>query len=209
MKMMYSSLVIVAIVLSMAIAIPSDLTQTADAVKAKGVKNNQYGAETKTKVCGDRLCTPSDFTKHGERKDIIPTGESTISSQIIMSKMQRLMDLHRSQLLTALESMDDSEKSHLMKMMDKMYEKMKSMDFRDHMKKMSKMMGDGHGMKYGHDKSDCSCGDGESKCSCGDGESKCSCGDGESMACEVDEKCNCGEDGVCNCGEGCTCASCH
>jgi len=37
MKMMYSSLVIVAIVLSMAIAIPSDLTQTADAVKAKGV----------------------------------------------------------------------------------------------------------------------------------------------------------------------------
>ena len=205
MKMMYSSLVIVAIVLSMAIMIPTDLTQTADAVKAKGIKNNQYGAETKTKVCGDRLCTPSDFTKDGVKKSTIPTVESTISSQIVMSKMQRLMELHRSQLATALESMDDSEKSHLMKMMDKMYEKMKSMNFKDHMKHMSKMMDgghdmkSGHGIKGGHDKS----------MSCGDGEHSCSCGDGESMSCGADGECNCGEDGVCNCGEGCNCASCH
>ena len=207
MKNRYSSLVLVAIVLSMAITVPTDFTQTADAAKAKGIKNNQYGAETKNKVCGDRLCTPDDFAKDGKKKDTILTGQSSISSQIVMSKMERLMELHRTQLSQALESMNDSEKSHMMKMMDKMYEKMKAMNFKDHMKHMSKMMDgnhsmkDGHGMKDGHmmkdkhdmkdrhDKSSCSCED--ESMSCGE-EGHCSCGEGESMSC--------GEDGYsCSC----------
>ena len=220
MKVTYSALAIVAIVLSLAITIPTDLTQTADATKAAGVKNSQYGKATDTKVCGDRLCTPDDFTKDGTKKTFVPSGQSSISSEIAMSKMERLFELHKMQLLSAWDSLENSEKSHMLKMFDNMYEKMQSMGFKDHMKHMSKMMDGKHQMNDMHDKSGCSCGDSEHGCSCGSGEHGCSCGDsehgcscgsGESpMPCESGEKgCNCSEDGVCNCGEGCTCASCH
>ncbi|HSG83117.1 MAG TPA: hypothetical protein VLA08_00990, partial [Nitrosopumilus sp.] len=184
MKTKYLSLVIVAIIFSMVMIVPSDMTQSADAAKATGVKNQQYGQATSNKVCGDRLCTPEDFTKEGTKKEITPTGKSSISSNIAMSKMERLFELHRVQLLSAWDSMSDSEKSHMLKMFDKMYEKMQSMNFGDHMKHMKKMMGDKYhqGCNCGPDGCDCpgcSCGDGEHGCSCGDGEHGCSCGDGE------------------------------
>jgi muramidase (phage lysozyme) len=44
-----------------------------------------------------------------------------------MSKMKRLFDLHKMQLLSAWNSLIDSEKSQMLKMFDKMYEKMHSM----------------------------------------------------------------------------------
>ena len=208
MKTRYSSLVIIAIIFSMAAVVPSDMTQTADAAKAAGVKNQQYGQATNSKVCGDRLCTPDDFTKEGVKKEIVPTEESSINSNTAVNKMERLFDLHRMQLLSAWDSLDDSEKSHMLKMLDKMYEKMQSMTFEEHMKHMSSMMDGKHDMKEGHDiknKHD------EGSCSCGEGEHGCSCGEDEqSMACESgDEGCTCSKDGVCNCGEGCTCTTCH
>ena len=234
MKTRYSALFLVAIVLSMAIVGQIDLIQTADAVKAQGTKSMKYGLATKDKVCGDRLCTPEDFTSTGERKALPALSDSSITSQMAMAKMERLFELHRMQLVSAWDSMTDSEKSHMMKMFDRMYEKMQSMDFKDHMKHMKKMMGEKyhHGCDCGPDGCDCpgcncgdamhgcSCGDGEHGCSCGDGEHGCSCGDGEhgcscgdmkhGMACEADsEGCTCSEDGVCNCGKGCNCASCH
>ncbi len=224
MKTKYLSLVIVAIIFSMVMIVPSDMTQSADAAKATGVKNQQYGQATSNKVCGDRLCTPEDFTKEGTKKEITPTGKSSISSNIAMSKMERLFELHRVQLLSAWDSMSDSEKSHMLKMFDKMYEKMQSMNFGDHMKHMKKMMGDKYhqgcncgpdgcdcpGCSCGDGEHGCSCGDGEHGCSCGDGEHGCSCGDGEhSMACEAGEGCSCSEDGICNCGAGCNCAACN
>ncbi len=72
MKTKFLSLVIVVIIFSMVMIVPSDMTQTADAAKAKGVKNQQYGQATSTKVCGDRLCTAEDFTKEGTKKEIAP-----------------------------------------------------------------------------------------------------------------------------------------
>jgi hypothetical protein len=225
MKTRYSCLVIIAIIISMVAVVPSDMTQTADAVKATGVKNQQYGQATNSKVCGDRLCTPDDFTKDGAKKEITPTVKSSIDSNTAMSKMERLFDLHRMQLLSAWDSLNDSEKSHMLKMFDKMYEKMQSMTFEEHMKHMSSMMDGKHDMKEGqdmknkHDGSSCSCGEGEHGCSCGEShdmknkhdENSCSCGDGEqSMACESKDKgCTCSEGGACDCGEGCTCTACH
>lgn len=214
MKTRYSSLVIIAIIFSIAMVVPFDMTQTADAAKATGVKNQQYGQATSTKVCGDRLCTPEDFRQDGTKKEIAPTTTPSINYNTAMSKMERLFDLHRMQLLSAWDSMSHSEKSHMMKMFDKMYEKMQSMTFEEHMKHMSSMMDgkhdlkDKHGMKEDHSMKDKH---GDSGCSCGEGEHGCSCGEGEpSMACESDkEVCTCSEDGVCNCGEGCTCASCN
>ena len=193
MKTRYLSLVIVAIIFSMVMIIPSDMTQTADAAKAKGVKNQQYGQATSTIVCGDRLCTPEDFTKEGTKKEITPTGKPSISSNVAMGKMERLFDLHKIQLLSAWDSLDDSEKSQILKMFDKMYEKMRSMSFSDHMNHMSKTMMDDKHHDSMYEKSGCSCGEGE-----------------HSMACESGkEGCTCSEDGICNCGEGCTCATCH
>ena len=142
MKAKYFSLVFVAIIFSMVIIAPSVMTQTADAAKAAGVKNQQYGQATSNKVCGDRLCTAEDFTKEGTKKEITPSGKSSINSNIAMSKMERLFELHRMQLLSAWDSISDSEKSHMLKMFDNMYEKMQSMSFSDHMKHMSKMMMD-------------------------------------------------------------------
>ena len=211
MKTRYLSLVIVAIIFSMVMIIPSDMTQTADAAKAKGVKNQQYGQATNTIVCGDRLCTSEDFTKEGTKKEIAPTEKSSINSNVAMSKMERLFDLHKMQLLSAWDSLDDSEKSQMLKMFDKMYEKMQSMSFSDHMNHMSKMiMNDKHHDSM-HEKSGCSCGEDEHGCSCGEDEHGCSCGEDEhSMTCESGEEgCTCSKDGICNCGEGCTCAACH
>jgi hypothetical protein len=111
MKNEYSALFLVAIVLSMAIVAQIDFVQTADAVKAKGTKSMKYGMATKDKVCGDRLCTPEDFTSTGERKSLPELSDSSVSSHMAMAKMDRLFDLHRMQLVSAWDSMTDSEKS--------------------------------------------------------------------------------------------------
>jgi hypothetical protein len=166
MKTKYLSLVIITIIFSMVMIVPSDVTQTADAVKAKGVKNQQYGQATNTKVCGDRLCTSEDFTKDGIKKEIFPTEKSSINSNVAMSKMERLFDLHRMQLLSIWDSLTDSEKSLMLKMFDDMYEKMQSMNFSDHMNHMSKMMMEDKHHDSMYEKNGCSCGEGEHGCSC-------------------------------------------
>ena len=204
MKTGYSALFLIAIVLSMAIVAQIDFIQTADAVKSQGTKSGKYGMATKDKVCGDRLCTPEDFTSTGERKSLPASSDSSITSQMAMVKMERLFELHRIQLVSAWDSLSDSEKSNLVMMFDRMYEKMQSMDFKDHMKHMKKMMSDKNhqGCVCGSDGCDCP------GCSCGHDETGCSCGHG--MTCESgSDGCTCSEDGICNCDDGCTCTSCH
>ena len=204
MKTGYSALFLIAIVLSMAIVAQIDFIQTADAVKSQGTKSGKYGMATKDKVCGDRLCTPEDFTSTGERKSLPASSDSSITSQMVMVKMERLFELHRIQLVSAWDSLSDSEKSNLVMMFDRMYEKMQSMDFKDHMKHMKKMMSDKNhqGCVCGSDGCDCP------GCSCGHDETGCSCGHG--MTCESgSDGCTCSEDGICNCDDGCTCTSCH
>jgi hypothetical protein len=232
MKLTYSVLAITAIVFSIMLILPSDLVQTADAAKASGVSIKKYGPETKHKVCGDRLCTPGDIPKYEAKKEITSTDQTSASLQTMKIKMERLFELHRTQLLSSWGSLSDSEKSDLMKMVDNMYQMMQSMTFAEHMKHMS-MMNDRHDYKngkYGCNCGDgqhgCNCGDGQQGCSCGDGQQGCSCGDGQQgctcgtegcscidgqhgEVCKAGDACNCSEDGVCTCGEGCTCPSCR
>lgn len=46
-----------AILLSVTVVASVDLLQTADAAKAKGTTTQKYGLATKSKVCGDKLCS--------------------------------------------------------------------------------------------------------------------------------------------------------
>ena len=77
---MFLSLAIIAVVLSIALILPYDLVQTADAAKASGVKIKKYGPDTKHKVCGDRLCTPTDLTKNKVTKS--PTSTDLSKDQV-------------------------------------------------------------------------------------------------------------------------------
>ncbi|ABX12801.1 hypothetical protein [Nitrosopumilus maritimus] len=188
MKIGYSALFLIAIVLSMAITIQIGSIESVDAAKAQGVKSSKYGMETKHKVCGDRLCTPEDFTSDGERKSLPELRGSSISSQMAMAKMERLFELHRTQLVSAWDSLNDSEKSHMMKMFDKMYEKMQSMSFVDHMQHMSHMMNDKqHDMKDKHGMSG-SCKDSSHGKDGAHGEHSCSCKCGKHSEHDRDDK---------------------
>jgi len=156
-------------------------------------------------------------------KELEPVEESSISLETATSKMERLFELHRTQLQTTWDSLSNIEKSDLVQMLDKMYDMMQSMDFREHMKQMSMMDGkhdykdDKHGCTC-DEAGVCTCGEmgmhegctcGPDGCSCGEGEHGCSCGEGEHGAvCELGEGCSCSDDGVCTCGENCLCASC-
>ena len=229
---MYSALAVTAIVLSIALILPSELIQTADAAKASGVKVKQFGQGTKHKVCGDRLCTPADLTKE-VKKDLPQITQESVSLQTMKIKMERLFELHRNQLVASWDTLSDSEKSQMMNMVDRMYEMMQSMDFREHMEHMSKMDGkyvykDGkYGMKD-RQGAYCTCGpdgcncpgcacDEAGVCTCGQtgmhagcncGPDGCTCGDGQ-QGCNCGAGCNCGPDG-CTCGDGqqgCNCGA--
>ena len=82
MKTTYSFLAIIAIIFSMMIIVPSELTQTVDATKATGVKNPKYGQATYTTVCGDKLCTLDDFAPDGTKKEYTHV-KSSINSDIV------------------------------------------------------------------------------------------------------------------------------
>ena len=45
------------ILMTSAIAVSIELLPQADAMKSAGTKSNQFGSATKTKVCGDKLCS--------------------------------------------------------------------------------------------------------------------------------------------------------
>ena len=53
-KTVFSSILGMAILLTVAVAAPTDFGQTADAVKSKGNSLTEVGSK---KVCGDRLCS--------------------------------------------------------------------------------------------------------------------------------------------------------
>ena len=51
----------IAILLSVTVIASVEFSQTADALKSKGTSNPKYGSATKSKVCGDRLCSEVSF----------------------------------------------------------------------------------------------------------------------------------------------------
>ena len=146
---MFSTTLGIAVLLIAAIAMPMELGQTADAVKAKGVYNSQYGEATKDKVCGDRLCSEvsseekrdessstkssdSDKAKHGEDK--AKHGEDKGKM-----KEKHLQMLEKMKSMNKME-MIDSMKSMMSEHHDMKIEKMNQMDRPDLLENIEKML---------------------------------------------------------------------
>ena len=147
----------IAVLLIAAIAVPMELGQTADAVKAKGVYNSQYGEATRDKVCGDRLCSEVPPEEQKEQTSSPPTKSSdsstsnTTTSEIdaLMDRMDSVHQKHQSQMIQMWKTMTPQEQSKMLQNMEQMIQKMESMNTNDHMKMMGKMMQEKSHM--GHD----------------------------------------------------------
>ncbi|WP_316505185.1 DUF1264 domain-containing protein [Nitrosopumilus sp.] len=158
---MFSTTLGIAILLIAAIAVPMDLGQTADAVKAKGVSNPQYGEATKNKVCGDMLCSEvsSEDRKNTSTTQTKSSDSSTESAgnapsstydiNALMDRMDSVHEKHQSQMVNMWQTMSPQEQAKMAQKMENMIEKMESKDMVKHMMEMDKEM---HGDKKGDSK---------------------------------------------------------
>ena len=144
---MIAAITAITILFAATMTIPVDFTQTADAVKASGVKNSQYGEATKNKVCGDRLCSeiPPEERQSTKQK-VIPKSYSSSQTNLndILDRMDKVHEKHQTQMMQMWQTMTSHEQSQMIKKMEKMIEKMESKNMSEHMKMMDKEM---HGEK--------------------------------------------------------------
>jgi len=149
----------IAILLTVTVVASIDLTQTADAAKAKGTTTQKYGSATKSLVCGDKLCSEvsesekvSEKPKHGDNKakhgdNKAKHGDNKAKHGDSHQDKEKMKQKHL-KMLEDMKSMNKVEMMNSMKsMMDKhheeMFEKMDNMnraDLLDHMEKMIEKM---------------------------------------------------------------------
>ncbi len=143
---MFTTTLGIAILLIVAIAVPMELGQTADAVKAKGVSNSQYGEATKDKVCGDRLCSEVSPEETRDVSSSTGSSDSDKGKHIGDSdKGKHIGDSDKGKHIGGESSHEGKEKmkqKHL-----QMLEKMKSMNKMEMIDSMKYMMSEHHDMK--------------------------------------------------------------
>jgi hypothetical protein len=133
----------IAILLTVTVVASIDLSQTADATKAKGTTTQKYGSATKSHVCGDNLC--SEFPPEEKMN------QKMQSSQQVQMKMDMTMsnkEMMKQKHLQMLEDMKSMSKSEIMDSMKTimsehktmMIEKMSQMDRQDLLEHMDKMI---------------------------------------------------------------------
>ena len=143
----------IAILLTVSVVASVDLSQTADAAKAKGTPTPKYGSATKSLVCGDKLCSATD--KKSETIDSASmTPKSSMNIHAMMDRMDRIHEKHQQHMIQSWNSMTSNEQSVMYQKMQQMMTKMESMDMAQHMKMMSNMMGEKGHSKNMHADSD-------------------------------------------------------
>lgn len=133
----------IAILLTVTVVASIDLSQTADAVKAKGTTTQKYGSATKSQVCGDRLCSEIPSEERMTQKMESP------KKQMKMNETHPDMDEMKQKHLQMFEDMKsmtktemiDSMKSAMSKYQDIWIEKMNQMDRQEILDHMDKMIG--------------------------------------------------------------------
>ena len=129
--------------------------QTAEAAKASGVKNNQYGQNTKDIVCGDRLCseiTSEDGTLQVRGGVAAEQKQTTQNYNInaMMNRMDTIHEQHQRYMIEMWNSMSHDEQVKMAQHMHQMMDKMSSMNMNDFMSMMGSMHGDSYGDKKMH-----------------------------------------------------------
>lgn len=140
-----------AILLSVTVVASVDLLQTADAAKAKGTTTQKYGLATKSKVCGDKLCSdiPPEERQNMRQKITLKTDSlSQTNLNDIMSRMDKVHEKHQIQMMKMWQTMTLQEQSQMIQKMSQMVEKMETMNMTQHMSMMGDMMSDKQHMQH-------------------------------------------------------------
>jgi len=136
------------ILLTVTTVAATDLIQSADALKSKGTATPKYGSDTKSKVCGDKLCSEvaSESVKGKHSEDKGKHGESSQDDKEMM-KERHLQMLEKMKSMNKME-MIDSIKSMMSEHQDMEIEKMSQMDGPELLKhiekRLEKMAKDSH-----------------------------------------------------------------
>ena len=108
-KTVITAITVVSVLFAVTMTVPVEFAQTADATKASGVKNSQYGHATKNKVCGDRLCSEIPYEERHGLKQETTTKIDDLHSQIdlndIMDEMDKIHESHQSQMIQMWQAM--------------------------------------------------------------------------------------------------------
>jgi len=160
----------IAILLTVTVVASIDLSQTADAAKAKGTTTQKYGSATKSQVCGDRLCSEVSAEEMSQKMQSSSQGHmkmdmtntskeemkqkhlqmledmKSMSKSEIVDSMKSMMSEHKTMMIDKMSQMD---KQDLLDHMDKMIDKMSKIDSK-HMDNMNDKLGKGMDMKKHH-----------------------------------------------------------
>jgi hypothetical protein len=141
----------IAMLLTVSVAASIDLSQTADAAKAKGTTTQKYDSATKSLVCGDKLCSETDSKP--KMKDSDSMTPSSMNMHVMIERMDKIHEKHQQHIIQSWESMTIDKQSMMYQKMQKMMEKTESMEMSEYIKMMSNMDKKDHD-KNMHDDSD-------------------------------------------------------
>ena len=147
-KTAFSSVLGMAILLTVAVAVPMDFGQTADATKSKGNSLPEVGSK---KVCGDRLYSeiPPEERKSMTKSQTAATSTTPNDIESLFEIMDSVHKKHQSEMAQMWKTMTPQEQSKMFQNMEQMISKMESMKIGEHMQMMKNMMQDKSHM--GHD----------------------------------------------------------
>lgn len=147
----------IAMILAVAVFATTQLNSTAEAMKSQGTSIPKYGIATKSKVCGDRLCSePSAEQKMAQMTQAEPKqtqSQTMTQQQLQMPKISESMS--RSEIMDSMMLMMDQHRNMMIQNMAQMTKQ----ELYDHSKMMIEhmsQMGSDHsgmsGMQMGMDK---------------------------------------------------------
>lgn len=144
-------LVLIPLILSIGItpALSFDFIPESDALKSKGNSLTEIGSK---KICGDKLCSKMD-SKHAMKPDM-KMHSGSMDMHAMMDRMDKMHEKHQQHMMQSWDSMTFDEQSQMFHKMQKMIEKMESMDMDEHMKMMSNMGDKDHDKKMHKDSDD-------------------------------------------------------
>lgn len=106
----------------------------ADAAKATGTKNQPFGKNAPTQICGDRLCSLNPAMSSNTQ----PMTPSDANLESILKQMDAIHKKHQSQLKEKWFTLSGDEKVQFSKKIREMLKKMESMNMVEHMDEMMK-----------------------------------------------------------------------